>query len=115
MKILIFAAVLITSLSVQALECNVIIVTDQEVVEGSFEAPIKSQGHNVPEQTVEGKINKVSAMADGKWLGISWSQNEELIAESINLIRDSISQPRVLIVYNPKNVDEQVSIDCAQK
>ena len=90
------------------------VITAEEFLEQKFEAPNGSQGHGGPEQNVKGKVNEVITMADGKWLGISWWKNGELIAESINLIRDVIAQPRVLIVYNPKNVEEQVSLDCSQ-
>ena len=98
----------------QAIDCEVLIITDQEFVEGTLEAPSASQGHNVPEKVIKGESNEVVAMADGKWLGISWKQKGELIAESINLLRDLADQPRVLIVYNPKNTHEQVSISCSK-
>ncbi len=114
MKTLLVLFSFLMSVSAFGLECEVLVITGEEFLEQKFEAPMASQGHGGPEQTVKGEVNEVTTMADGKWLGISWRKNGELIAESINLIRDMISQPRVLIVYNPKNVDEQVSINCAE-
>lgn len=96
------------------ISCTVIVITEAETFEKKFKANVVSQGHNVPEVVVEGKHTTVTAMADGKWLGLSWSINGELVAESINLIRDAIEQPRVLIQYNPKNVAEQISLDCSK-
>ena len=93
-------------------ECNVIVYTDSETLEKSFNAPKYSEGHKVPEMSLSGKANEVIVMADAKWLGISWHQSGQLIAESVTLIRDIVSMPRALIIYNPKNTDEQVSLDC---
>ncbi len=114
MKALITILTILISQSALAITCNALIVTDSEFVEKSYEAPDSSKGHDVPEIIVKGEQNELTVMADGKWLGMSWRQNGELIAESVNLIRVEITQPRVLIMYNPKNTNEQVSLDCAQ-
>jgi hypothetical protein len=113
MKLVLFLILNLSFFNAMAIDCNVIVYTQEEVIEKSFKAPMVSEGHDVPEFTFKSTINEVTAMADGKWLGITWSKNNEIIAESINLIRDMIDQPRVLIIYNPKNREEQVSLDCA--
>lgn len=97
----------------KTLSCTIIVVTGAETFEKKFSTSPYSQGHSVPEFVAEGKRSKITAMADGKWLGLSWFLDDELIAESISLIRDTIKQPRVLILYNPQNQDEQVSLDCS--
>lgn len=111
-SILVFLTSLFISGQAMALQCQVIVVTEEEHIEENFVAPATSQGHNVPEMTVTGQRHEVTAMADGKWLGLSWRKDGELLAESISLIRDVTSQPRVLLIYNPVNVDEQISLDC---
>ncbi len=112
MKSIIFIFILLTALNSQALNCEVLVITDKEFIEETFIAPVESQGHDVPEMTVTGTNHEVTAMADGKWLGLSWRSNSVLVAESISLIRDVTTQPRVLIMYNPQNTEEQVSINC---
>jgi hypothetical protein len=97
----------------QALSCQLLVITEQEFIEENFVASSTSQGHDVPEMTVKGAAHEVTAMADGKWLGLNWRKHGEMLAESISLLRDVTGQPRVLLVYNPQNTEEQISINCA--
>lgn len=113
-----FLTILLTFLTVQnalafeTLTCNVIVVAEDEYIEKELKVMKVTKGHGAPELSVEGKTNQVTAMADGKWLGLKWLKNGKLVAESVNLIRNESDQPRVLIMYNPNNTDEQVSIGC---
>ncbi len=113
MKLLLLIPVLLLSLQSQAIQCEVIFITQEVTTSETFPVSSSSQGHDVPEMTFTAQNHEVTAMADGKWLGLSWRKDTVLVAESISLIRDVTTQPRVLIMYNPANVDEQVSINCA--
>lgn len=108
---LIILSILFTQTS-WALDCQVQIITDQEYVINDLVVPLEGPGHGAPEVEVMGEFNQVTAMADGQWLGLRWEQSGVLVAESLNVLRDVVTQPRTMIVYNPKNTEEQVSISC---
>lgn len=99
-------------------KCRVAVIAD-DLPNGFGEAFLE-----VPEQASEshgGKIfekifdsHKVSVMADGKWLGISWERNGAVVAEAISLIGPTPSkESRVLIAYFPGNPREQAQLDCS--
>lgn len=113
MKLIFFLTILSANIHAQALQCDIYIATDDGYSEESFYAPSTSSGHNVPEMTVSLMDHKITAMADGKWLGLNWTKGEEVIAESISLLRDVTAVPRVLMIYNPKNFNEVVSLTCS--
>ncbi len=112
MKISLIIISLLMSMQALALDCQILVITDQETLEKNVVAPKEGPGHGAPEFTVTGQYNEVTAMADGQWLGIQWKQNDQIIAETLTVLRDPADQPRTLLVYNPNNVEEQTSISC---
>lgn len=112
MKAFLVLITLLTSQSVFAINCTAMVLTATEELEKRLNVPFVNDGHGGSEFMIQGQENRVLIMADGKWLGIRWEQNGEAIGESVTLLRDAVTQPRVLIMYNPNNLDEQVSISC---
>ncbi len=112
MKVSLIIIALLTSVQVLALDCQILVITDQETLEKNVVAPQEGPGHGAPEFTVAGQWNQVTAMADGQWLGIQWKQNDQVIAETLTVLRDPSDQPRTLLVYNPNNLEEQASVSC---
>lgn len=113
MKFILIITTLLLSQAALALECHITVVTDKETLENTFTALEQSAGHGAAGPAINGQFNRVEVKADGMWLGINWTQDGELVAESISVIGSSSEKARVLIVYNPKNNNEQVSLDCA--
>lgn len=112
MKYLFLLLALLVSSKALALNCEILVITDKEFLEKTITAPMEAVGHGAPEYHLKGESNEVTVMADGQWLGIRWSQNGEVIAETLNVLKTPVNQPRTLLVYNPKNTDEQASISC---
>ncbi len=114
MRHLLTLLTLFTTLGVQALDCEILLVTEDEFLEMNIEAPMEAAGHGAPEYELKGDSNIVTAMADGQWLGIRWTKKGEVVAETLTVLKTPVNQPRTLLVYNPKNTDEQASISCQE-
>lgn len=98
-------------------DCQLLVITKEKpsFPDQNFKAPVKADsGHGGDERTfkAEGNPNEVTIIVDGKWLGLSWWKYGEVVAEALFVVTD-FSQDRVAIVYNPKNRDEQVSLNCS--
>lgn len=55
---------------------------------------------------------EIQILADAKWRGISWWKNGELISETVMATGSLLPKDIVLITYNPKNQNEQISLNC---
>jgi hypothetical protein len=51
MKLVLFLILNLSFFNAMAIDCNVIVYTQEEVIEKSFKAPMVSEGHDVPEFT----------------------------------------------------------------
>lgn len=84
------------------------------MAEHLFQVPVKgtSSHGGEPIEFMDGN-QKLTVLADGKWLGISWWIGEKRIAETVTVIGNATTEPRVLIAYDPENPGEnQASLDC---
>lgn len=58
---------------------------------------------------------EVYLLVDGKWRSVSWWREGKVIAEAITLAQDIYPSDHVVILYNPENREEQVSLNCQPK
>jgi hypothetical protein len=107
-------------LSAPALEksynCTVLILADdlKEYAEFPFVVGGASQegSHGGEPKVFTAENHTVTVLANGRWLGISWSRGGELVSETLTARSDDNLGSQALIVYNPKNLNEQVDIVC---
>ena len=112
--LLIFTASSAQARSVSSIVCDAIVYTEFEVLEKEGVAlPLAVMGHGGEPFEVKGEQNEVIFNADGRWLGVDWYQNGEPIAHALFLLSEIIETPRVMLVFNPKNLEEQVSLNCS--
>lgn len=71
--------------------------------------------HGGEEKTFEYKNNKVVAVANDRWLGLAWWVGDKKIGETVTLSTSLDSKSRVLVLINPENEYERVSITCDLK
>lgn len=101
-----------------AMECTVRVIAEDIQAgygEATFEVPLNGGGHGGEERTYSFAPYEVTTIADGKWMGLSWWRGEELIAEGIFVVTAANIEARVAIMYDPKNRENQVAMDCAPK
>lgn len=56
---------------------------------------------------------KVSVLANSRWRGISWWAGERLIAQTIHAQPNDSLVDEVLILSNPADTDQFISLECA--
>lgn len=100
------------------IRCDFMILA-QDLEGGSAETSftkviLVKETHGGEPLVVEAKPYEVAVILDSNWRGLSWSKNGEVIAEAIFATSKSIEMPTTLILYNPKNSEEQVNISCDQ-
>jgi hypothetical protein len=71
--------------------------------------------HGGAEYPFAAKNHKLSVMSNARWLGMGWWKNDEQIAQALTVRADDNKNSQVIILYNPKDVEEQASIDCTLK
>ena len=102
----------------QKYSCFIIGILDKQDDTGfefDFEMEIndKTRGsHGGQERTFKFKNHEVVAVANDKWLGLAWWKSGRKIGESVTLSTATNAQSRVVLLMNPKNEYERVSITC---
>ena len=100
-------------------DCQVIIVA-KDVVDGSVTfkyqvTPQNNGSHGGIEYPFASGNHKVSVLSNGRWLGISWWRSDVLVAETVFARSEDNMGSEALIIYNPADQEEQVSVDCSKR
>lgn len=95
-------------------ECQVIVFVDstEEHIQRKFMADHASGGHGGREYHFSNETQSVTVMASHNWMAVRWEQKKKLIAEGHFVISKSSDFDRVVLLKNPNNVNEQVTLDC---
>ncbi|NJL23781.1 MAG: hypothetical protein HC902_00420 [Calothrix sp. SM1_5_4] len=56
--------------------------------------------------------NKLWVLANARWRGIVWQRDDALIAHSITAAAEDSLNSLVLVVYNARDPEENVSLEC---
>lgn len=101
----------------RVIKCNLVIVAEgapggtQDV---NFERPeVAPGGHGGEYLPFEFGPHIVLAQVDGKWRSIYWVKGETVIANIVTATAESLHSDQALIVINPNNDQEQVSLSCS--
>lgn len=54
-------------------------------------------------------------LSDAKWMGLNWRYGDAVLAESVFTQSLDSKDSRVLLVFNPNNTEEQVSLSCSPR
>ena len=65
-------------------------------------------------QSFKGGDYQVNVTADRKWMTLEWMKGTERIASGLFAWNDGSVVHRVVIMYNPKNTDDQVQFSCSE-
>lgn len=104
--------------AVPTYDCEVIIVAD-DLPNGSADFRYTTDGKAsathlaTASYPFEVQEYKISAISNARWFGIVWSKNGTPIARAMNVRSDDMTKPQAMMVYNPTNDDEEVSLDCS--
>jgi hypothetical protein len=99
--------------------CQVILIAT-DLPQGSLTfkytvSPTNVGSHGGQEFPFAAGTHKISAISNDRWLGITWTKAGVLVASSV-FARSEVNQGSMaLIIYNPQNPEEQVSLDCSTK
>ena len=109
-----FTTANVMALSTPQYKCEVMghVANMQEFIEERFTTTPDNGSHGGKELSFTNGAQEIVVIANQQWLGISWFYKGEKIAEAVNVIKEKDSSQRVLIVYNPKNPEEQASLNC---
>lgn len=96
-------------------ECQLIVVVDEksENMHEKFMADYASGSHGGREYRFNKGPQSVTVMASNNWMAIHWERAGQVIAEGHFAISKPSDFHRVILMLNPKNLDEQVSLDCS--
>lgn len=108
-----------TVASPEAYDCQVILIAKDlktGYAEFKFQAFAKSSGTHGGEPTefTQG-VHRIAILSNARWLGINWFRGEETVTEVVFARGDDSTAASTLISYNPKDNDEQVSVNCTPK
>lgn len=95
--------------------CRVILVAKDisgGVAEKPFTTMADSGSHGGGGFEFAFEKHKVGILADAKWMAISWMRDGKNVSQATFSSSVANSGAQVLILANPADVDEQVSLDC---
>jgi hypothetical protein len=97
-------------------ECKVIIVA-KDLPNGSdvkeYVAPALTGSHGGSGFEFTFENHKVGILSDAKWMAISWMRDGKYLAKATFASSLENQGAQVLILGNPADDEEQVSLDCA--
>lgn len=97
-------------------DCHAAIIAKdvkQGAAEFRFEAPVLNQStHGGPAHEFAADGHRIYVVASGKWRAISWWRGQELVAETVTASKSFLISGHTLIVYNPKDTNEQAYLVC---
>lgn len=97
-------------------DCTVIVV-DSRLADGndskSFQVAASSAGsHGGDPFPFTFGPDQISITANARWRGIDWKRAGVVIASSLDVTDADRSGNQVIMVYDPKNSDESVALEC---
>jgi hypothetical protein len=100
-------------------DCQVVLVAKDVPAGGQvfkYEVTTENLGnHGGREFPFAAGEHRISALSNGRWLGISWWRGEELLGQTIYARNEANQGSEALVVYNVKDQEEQVSLDCTRR
>lgn len=93
--------------------CQVIAITQGgSILEKKFTVNQNSKGHGGEDFVFEDGLQKIVGMADGTWMGLEWYVKGKLVAKGLFAQNQNTVESRVLVLFNPAEEDDQLSLDC---
>ncbi|MCB0407168.1 MAG: hypothetical protein KDD34_03125 [Bdellovibrionales bacterium] len=74
-----------------------------------------NEAHGGKERSFTYKNHEVTVVANDKWLGLAWWINNKKIGETIYVHTDPNVSSRTLLLMNPLNDEDQLSLNCNLK
>lgn len=100
-------------------KCELVVIAEgvpNGALSQSFERPDSAPGgHGGEYLPFEFGSHIVLVQADGKWRSIYWVNGETVIAHVVTATSQPVAGDQALIVVNPKDEQEQVSLSCSIK
>jgi len=96
-------------------DCQLIVVAKDrsKSFEEKFQADYFSGSHGGRPLTFEKGNQKVVLQASNNWLSLDWYRGGQLVAAGLTASSEPTTGSRALILMNPRNTDEQISLDCS--
>lgn len=110
-----FAVSTVSPAMSEKFDCQLIHVVENEVdrFERKFEMTDTGESRGGDEKTFAQGAFKIVLTADAHWMGLSWFENERVIASGVFVVSE-ISANRVIILADPTHLeDRQVSLNCS--
>ncbi|MES2966134.1 MAG: hypothetical protein V4760_19800 [Bdellovibrionota bacterium] len=103
----------------EAYLCEIILATDDVPVDQTmwqFEVRAQGASHGGDAQQFTAGTHVIDSSADGHWLTLVWTKAGKLVAQGLFVMAPTdVAQHRVVILFNPDGLGEQVSLGCAAK
>lgn len=95
--------------------CQVILAaeSEEESFEEHFLADYASGSHGGREYEFKRKGHVLTVLASNNWMAIHWEKEGETVAEGHFVVSEAAGFHRVILLINPKNRNQQVSLDCS--
>lgn len=96
--------------------CQVILIVENEneVIHEKFMADFASGSHGGREYVFEKGPQTVIVMASNNWMAVQWERADKIVAAGhFAISKPTLDFHRVVLLLNPKNPNEQVSLDCS--
>lgn len=99
--------------------CRVMIV-DKDLPQGAYEITydvpeVARDGHGGEPVDIESGPHRVEVSVDGRWRNLVWFKGDSLVAKVITLNEKIYDTQHVVILANPQDDDEQLSLGCEPK
>jgi hypothetical protein len=96
-------------------QCKVILMArdlPNEYAEQAFVAPAMSGSHGGQGREFQFENHRIGILSDAKWMAISWEHNGKTVSRATFASSLENQGAQVLILSNPADDEEQVSLDC---
>ena len=96
-------------------DCQLIVVAkdSSKSFDKKFQADYASGSHGGRALTFENGSEKVVLQASNNWLALDWYRDGKLVAAGLTASSDPYLGSRALILMNPRDTEEQISLDCS--
>jgi hypothetical protein len=91
-----------------------VVGSPSDEIEKEFKVNLKGESHGGDPFSFQSARQQVNVTADGTWLVVEWTVDGKVLAKGMVAQSSDLVGHRALVLYNPRDDGEQVSLSCSR-
>jgi hypothetical protein len=91
-----------------------VVSSPTDEIEKEFKVSLKGSPHGGDPFSFQSARQQVNVTADGTWLVVEWTVDGKVLAKGMVAQSSDLVEHRALVLYNPRDDGEQVSLSCSR-